>query len=157
MSARFQDTVDEVAYPVPELLQDILALKEPYRTYCLQRWMDTYDYEHGGTVKLMMSDGRGKKLLMEDGHTINITPSGKTVAREVALDILMAYGKGGLYHGIDRPTGVTEVAYRAMHKDTQAFFDGHKFDYNQAYVYQVPFNRASDDSEVDDTPTGDDE
>lgn len=157
MSRQWDAALDEAAYPVPELLQDVLALKEPYRTYCLQRWLETYDYEHGGNVKLKMSDKKTHRLRMEDGQEIVITPAGKNVARELAYEIMTRYGKGGQYHGIDRATGVNPVEWRAMHKDTKAFFEGYEFDFNEAYVYQVPYNHPSveeDENTGEEEPNG---
>lgn len=124
----------------PAALQDILASEEPYRTHWVQEFLEEYDYKHGGTVKLQMKSGRGKKVMMDNGEVINIVPRGTTVAREAALQILLDYGYAGTYHGIDRATGVSESAWRAMHPETKKTFEGYEFNFNNDYVIHVPWN-----------------
>jgi hypothetical protein len=142
-----------VTTQAPPALQDILAMEEPERTHTLQAWVGEYDYKHGGNVLLKMASGRGAKLKAENGEVINIPPRGHRVAREVALRLMLDFGRSGQYYGIDRATGVTPAQWRAFHPDTKKAFEGYEFQFMTDYVIHVPDLPnidAEDEGELDD-------
>jgi hypothetical protein len=124
--------------PRPAALQDILYADEPYRTHWLTQWMSEFDYEHGGTVLMKTHSGRSLSIKMEDGQVINIAPRGRRVAREVALQLMDAYGLHGKYTGVDRATGISRNQLAAFHPDTKKAFEDYSFNFVEDYVLHVP-------------------
>lgn len=130
----------------PEALQDILEMKEPYRTERIHEWVDEFSLEDGDTVLLKPAQGSGMKVMV-NGKSMNFPPRGQKVGRRRALALMRDYGPKGKYIGMDRTTGMTKAQFATMKPEDKERWKDYEFDFNENYLIHVP----SEQDEVEET------
>ncbi len=139
-----EEAVVDVEVAGKLMIQDILRMTEPRRTYYIKAWIDYGQYdENGGMVKLRNPErkraeipygGKGKKMVFPF--------TGKQVARITALDIIRNFGPDGYYRGIDMATGMSRESWEALkigEKDIARQYKEEQFHFDENYLEQVPY------------------
>lgn len=121
------------------LLQDILELAQPDRTHLIEQWIEAgnYDVKHGGTVKIVTNDKKPLQFNYE-GQVFHIPPAGKRVTREVALKLLILYGRNGRYYGRDQRTGLEKGQEFHLTEYQERWASKQTFKFITQYLLQAP-------------------
>lgn len=160
MSATFiqdEEAVVDVEKAGRMMIQDILKMAEPERTYYIKAWIDYGQYdENGGMVKLRNPDRKVVRIPYGGkGKFMTFPYTGKEVARRSALQIIRDFGDGGYYNGVDMATGMSRDAWEALQiSDPQiaAQYAKRTLDFNENYLEQVPYGpevEETDEAEED--------
>lgn len=157
MSVFIQDeeAVVDVERAGKMMLQDILAMPEPERTYYIKAWIDYGQYDdEGGMVKLRNPEGKVVRIPYGGkGKYMTFPFTGKEVSRRAALQIIRDFGANGYYHGIDMATGMSRDAWEALKigdKEIAAQYKEDRFSFNDHHLEQVPYGAISDEVDEDD-------
>lgn len=126
-------------------LDDILLLKEPERTHALRAWVNMFDPVDGGVVLLRTASGKPLTARLR-GQKIYIGPKGKNVSRQLAVDLLLAYGDGGTYHNKDQRTGLWLSTYSSATKLEREHYDEQGVEFQTEYLTHI-LKQADEESE----------
>ena len=152
MSVFIQDeeAVVDVERAGKMMLQDILTMSEPERTYYIKAWIDYGQFDDtGGMVKLRNPEGRVVKIPYGGkGKFMTFPYQGKEVSRRAALQILRDFGQGGYYHGVDMGTGMSRDSWEALkigNPEIAAQYKEERLSFNEHHLEQVPYGAISDE------------
>lgn len=152
MSMNYEESVVDISEAGAMLLQDILAMPEPQRTYYLRAWVEYGNVgdDEGGVIKIATSDRR-PTTIPSGNKTLNISPKGKRVQRLAAIRLLMDFGLNGLHYGRDLATGMSRDDWETMQYQNPELanrYKNHRFQFNENYLIQVPIGADSDDEDI---------
>lgn len=135
----------------PEKLDDILALPVGQMVEALEAWRNVFDGKHFGHVLIKSNDGKPMAVSYR-GETFNIPPKGRRIDRNTAQDLLLKFGKNGVYHGMDRATGMTEGRWMSMPPTEKERFKDVEFKFQKQYLTHIPDTEADDNNEAEEAP-----
>lgn len=130
-------------------LDEILQRGEPARSQLLQAFND--DGFNDGPVLIRSNDGR-PLTVGHNGREVLFPPKGRRVKRELAVNLLLDYGKGGKYYTMDVATGITRDQWKGMSAKQRESYAEHEqagFTFIERYLTHI--SDATDD-ELDDEP-----
>ena len=153
-----EEAVVDVELAGSMMLQDILVMPEPQRTYYIKAWIDYGQYdENGGMVKLRNPEGRKVEIPYGGKGGKMVFPFvGKEVSRRAALHIILDFGKNGYYYGKDMSTGMSRDVLEALkigEPDIAKQYEKRKFEFNEYYLEQVPYGSVNEEIEEDEAAT----
>lgn len=123
-------------------LDDILEMREPQKTRYLREWLNFIDEKHMGQVLVKASKGSTFPATYR-GRVVKVPPRGVRIDRRIAVDLLVNYGKHGIYVGMDPATGMTPSRWKSMKKDERELYvDAHGSEpsFIDRYLTHIPDN-----------------